>query len=102
MLLFLRIVNEVCVESFKFLGGLKMNKKVTSPKVASKASKALQTSTSKVVKKAAASTLSQTKAPKKQTGTTAAKAASKVLRSNTTSKTSKSAAGSALAQKGKR
>jgi len=79
-----------------------MNKKVTSPKTATKASKTLQTSTSKVVKKAAASTLSQTGAPQKQTGAVAAKAASKVLRSKATSKTSKSAAGSALAQKGKK
>lgn len=79
------------------------NKKVTSKKVASKASKVLKNkSTGTKSKKAAGSALSQTKAPKKQTSKNAASAASKVLKDGRTSKSSKSAAGSALAQKGKK
>ncbi len=77
-----------------------MAKKVTSPKVAKKASKVLtNSSTGKSSKSAAGSALSQTKAPKKTTSTKAASSASKVLKDGRTSKASKSAAGSALSQK---
>jgi len=79
------------------------NHKVTRPKAASSASKTLRSkSTGKRSKRAAASALSQTKAPKKQTSARAAKAASKTLRDGRTSKASKSAAGSALSQTPKR
>jgi hypothetical protein len=77
-----------------------MNKKVTSPKAAKKASKTLRDkSTSQKSKTAAGSALSQAKAPKKVTSEKAATAASKTLTDKRTSKVSKSAAGSALAQK---
>lgn len=79
------------------------NRKVTSKKAASAASKTIRSkSTGKASKTAGGSALSQRKAPRKQTSTRAAKAASKTLRDGRTSKASKSAAGSALAQKGKR
>jgi len=79
------------------------NRKVTKPKAASSASKTLRSkSTGATSKKAAGSTLSQTKAPKKQTRPKAATAASKTLRDGRTSKSSKSAAGSALSQTPKR
>jgi len=79
------------------------NRKVTSPKAASSASKTLRSkSTGETSKKAAGSALSQTKAPKKQTSAKSASAASKTLRDGRTSKASKSAAGSALAQTPKR
>ena len=79
------------------------NRKVTSKKVASKASKTLRSSsTGRLSKTAGGSALSQTKAPKKQTSKKAASAASKVLRDGRTSKASKSSAGSALAQTPKR
>jgi hypothetical protein len=73
-------------------------KKGTSTKSARAASKALRTSTSKTVKRAAASVLTQYKAPGETTSPTAAKAASKVLRDGRTSKAAKSAAASTLAQ----
>lgn len=76
------------------------NRKVTSKKVATKASMTLQRkSTSANSKTAAGSALSQTNTPKKQTSAKAATAASKTLRDGRTSKTSKSAAGSALSQR---
>ena len=79
------------------------NKKVTSKRVATKASKTLRSnSTSKTSKIAAGSALSQTKSPKRQTSSKAASAASKTLRDGRTSKASKSAAGSALSQKGRK
>lgn len=78
------------------------NKKVTSPKVASKASNTLTgKATGATSKTAAASALSQTRAPKKQTSARAATAASKTLRDGRTGKASKLAAASALAQKTK-
>lgn len=74
--------------------------KETSPKAAKAASKTLQSnSTGAKSKTAAASALSQTKAPEKTTSAKAAKAASSVLKDGRTSKASKSAAGSALTQK---
>lgn len=74
--------------------------KVTSPKVASSASKVLTISaTAPKSKTAAASALSQTKAPAKVTSPKAATAASKVLSDARTGKGSKAAAGSALAQR---
>ena len=77
-----------------------MNKKVTSKKAASSASKTLTSkSTGTKSKTAAGSALSQVKATNKQTSAKAATAASKTLTDGRTSKTSKSAAGSALAQK---
>ena len=72
--------------------------KTTGGKAAKSASKALRTSTSKMVKAAAASALAQSKAPNETTSKKAAKAASKVLRDGRTSKAAKSAAASALAQ----
>ena len=72
--------------------------KVTGSKAAQSASKALRSSRSKMVKTAAASALTQTKAPNETTSAAAAQAASKVLRDGRTSKAAKSAAGSALAQ----
>ena len=54
------------------------------------------TSTGKTVKSAAASALTQSKAPNETTSEKAAKASSKVLRDGRTSKAAKSAAGSAL------
>lgn len=78
---------------------LVMSKKVTSPKVASKASSNLRSAgAGKATKTASGSALSQTAAPKKQTSPSAASAASKVLRDGRTSAKSKSAAASALAQ----
>ena len=77
-----------------------MNKKVTSPQAANKASKILRDkSTSAKSKTSAGSSLSQTKATQKVTGDEAASAASNTLTDKRTSKASKSAAGSALAQK---
>lgn len=74
--------------------------KVTSHGVAQKASQTLRSgSTGTKSKIAAASALSQTKAPAKVTSKQAASAASAVLRDGRTSKASKSAAGSALAQR---
>jgi len=74
--------------------------KVTGPKAATNASKTMTSgSTAPKSKTAAASALSQTKAPAKVTSTTAAKAASSVLRDGRTSSTSKTAAGSALSQR---
>ena len=79
------------------------NKKVTSKKAASTASKTLTSGpTGAKSKTAAGSALSQRKAPSKQTSPKAASAASKVLQDGRTSKKSKSAAGSALAQKPKK
>ncbi len=72
--------------------------KTTSSKAAQSAAKALRTSKSKTVKTAAASALTQSKAPHETTSPRAARAASKVLRDGRTSKAGKSAAGSALAQ----
>lgn len=73
--------------------------KVTGRKAASAASKTLQNrSTGKASKTAAASALTQSKAPNEATSPQASKAASKVLRDGRTNKDSKSAAGSALAQ----
>lgn len=74
--------------------------KVTGSKAATNASKTMTSgSTAPKSKTAAASALSQTKAPAKVTSGTAAKAASSVLRDGRTSPTSKTAAGSALAQR---
>ncbi len=82
------------------------NRKVTRKVAATKASSTLRApKTGKLSKTAAASALSQRKAPAKQTSPRAASAASRTLRDGRTSKASKSAAGSALAQtraKGKR
>jgi hypothetical protein len=77
-------------------------KKGTSPKAAKAASKVLDNPSSGTnSKKAAASALTQSKAPKERTSAPAAKAASKVLTDGRTSKTSKTAAGSALSQRKK-
>lgn len=77
--------------------------KVTSKRVARKASQTLKNkSTGKKSKTAAASALSQTKTPKKVTSKKAASAASAVMRDGRTSKASKSAAASALAQRQKK
>lgn len=74
--------------------------KITRPQVAKSASKVLRDkNTGSKSKSAAASALSQTKAPKKTTSAAVASKASAVLRDGRTSKSSKSAAGSALAQK---
>lgn len=74
--------------------------KVTGPKAASSASKTMTSnSTAPKSKTAAASVLSQTRAPAKVTSATAAKAASSVLRDGRTSPTSKTAAASALSQR---
>jgi hypothetical protein len=83
------------------LGEKKMARsKVTSQKVARKASKTLKSkSTGTKSKIAAGSALSQTKTPKKVTSKIAASAASSVLRDKKTSKTSKSVAGSVLSQR---
>lgn len=76
--------------------------KVTSPKVASKASKVLKSSSAgKRAKTAAGSVLSQVKAPNKKTSKAAAKSASKALSNKRTDKSVKSVAGSALSQRGK-
>ena len=75
-----------------------MATKVTSSRVARKASSVLSsTSTGKASKSAAGSSLSQV-SPPKATSARAAKAASAVLRDGRTGAASKSAAGSALAQ----
>ena len=74
--------------------------KVTRAKAAKSASKVLRTKgTSPKSKSAAASALSQTKAPRKATSAKVASKASSVLRDGRTSKSSKSAAASALSQK---
>jgi hypothetical protein len=70
----------------------------TSPKAAKAASKVMRTSKSKTARKAAASALTQYKAPKEKTHPAAAKAASKVLRDGRSSKAAKRAAASTLAQ----
>lgn len=73
--------------------------KVTGPAAATSASKVLNnTSTGAKSKSAAASALSQTKAPNKTTSPSAANKASSVMRDGRTSAESKSAAASALAQ----
>lgn len=73
--------------------------KVTGKQAASFASKTLTSvATAQKSKTAAASALSQTKAPQKVTSPKAATAASKVLSDGRTGKGAKSAAGSALAQ----
>ena len=74
-------------------------KDVTSESAAKSASKTLASKkTGPKSKTAAASALSQTKAPAKQTSPKAAKAASKTMTDGRTAKDSKTAAGSALAQ----
>jgi hypothetical protein len=73
-------------------------KKGTSPRAAKAASKVLRTSTSVAVKRAAASALTQSKAPREATQKAAAKAASKVLLDGRSSKAAKTAAASTLAQ----
>ena len=79
------------------------NTKVTSRRVARKASSTLRSkNTGAKSKTAAGSALSQTNTPKKQTSSKASKAASKVLRDGRTSAKSKSAAGSSLVQTPKR
>jgi len=76
-----------------------MVNKVTSPKVATRASTVLtSTSTGRNSKASAGSALAQV-SPNKVTSAKAASAASTVLRDGRTSKASKSAAGSALAQR---
>lgn len=76
--------------------------KVTSPKVAKKASSNLKSSkTGKATKSASGSALAQAKT-KKVTSAKAATAASKVLRDGRTGNKSKSAAASALSQKPKK
>lgn len=76
-----------------------MTSKGTSPKAAKAAAKTLKSpSTGKASKTAAASALTQYKAPKESTSKGAAKAASKVLRDGRTAKASKTAGASALAQ----
>lgn len=78
------------------------NSRVTSLKVASKASSVLRSNNSgKSSKTAAGSALSQTNSPLKVTSKKAASAASNVLSDKRTSKASKSAAGSALSQRQK-
>lgn len=73
---------------------------VTSKPAARSASKTLSSpDTGKDSKSAAASALSQRKAPGKSTSPAAAKSASKTLRDGRTSRDSKSAAASALTQK---
>lgn len=75
------------------------SKKTTSPKVASKASNVIKSSsTGKDSKIAAGSALSQTKDSGKTTSKKAATSASKVLRDGRTSDNAKSSAGSALSQ----
>ena len=77
-----------------------MTRKVTGPKAASSASKTLSSGSTGVKSKtAAASALSQTKAPAKHTSASAASAASKTLSDGRSSKASKSAAGSTLSQR---
>ena len=73
-------------------------KKGTSPRAAKAASKVLRTSTSAAAKRAAASALTQSKAPREATHKAAAKAASKVLLDGRSSKAAKTAAASTLAQ----
>jgi hypothetical protein len=78
---------------------LKMVKKVTGSTAAKNASGVLSSNNTGVKSKsAAASALSQTKAPNKTTSSTVASKASAVLRDGRTSAQSKTAAGSALAQ----
>lgn len=75
-------------------------REVTSKRAASAASKVLRSkNSSKTVKSAAGSALSQRKAPTKVTRTKAGTAASKTLRSSRSSKSAKSSAGSALTQR---
>lgn len=75
-------------------------KEVTSSKAASAASKVLRDKDStKAEKTAAASTLSQTKAPAKVTGSKAGAAASKTLRTESSSRAAKTSSGSALTQR---
>lgn len=77
-------------------------KKGTGSRAASAASKVLHSPSSGVnSKKAAASTLAQTKSPKEQTSKAVATAASKVLTDGRTSEASKTAAASALSQRRK-
>jgi hypothetical protein len=78
------------------------NTKRTSKQLASKASKILtDNNTSKIAKKLAASSLSQT-GNKKQTGSEMEDLASKVLSSSKYSKETKSLAGSVLSQSNKK
>ena len=81
-----------------------MASKVTGARAATKASSVMRSgSTGPASKTAAASALSQVKAPSKGTSAGAASTASKVLRDGRTSVASKTAAASALAQRaGKR
>ena len=75
-------------------------KKKTGPAAAKAASKTLRSAdTGKASKAAAASALTQVKAPRESTSPKAASAASRVLRDGRTAAASKSAAGSALSQK---
>ncbi|MCX6178602.1 MAG: hypothetical protein NT163_04405 [Chlorobiales bacterium] len=97
---YIACVSDVFYGINKKLLRYKMNRKVTGPKAASNASKTLTSgSTAAKSKTAAASALSQTKAPKKDTSASAASAASKTLRDGRCNKASKSAAGSALSQR---
>ena len=76
-----------------------MATKGTGKKAAKAASNTLKNpSTGKASKTAAASALTQSKAPLETTTPKAAQAASKVLRDGRTNKDSKTAAGSALSQ----
>lgn len=75
-------------------------KEVTSSKAASAASNVLRDKNStKAEKTAAASTLSQTKAPVKVTGSKAGTAASKTLQNKNSSSRVKTSSGSALTQR---
>lgn len=77
------------------------NKKSTSEKVATNASKVLNDKkSSKIAKSLVGSALSQTRT-KKQTGSNMEKIATKVLNSNKYSKSTKSLAGSVLSQSNK-
>lgn len=79
-----------------------VNRKQTSPSVASLASKVLQQSkASEIQKKLAASALSQAQ-PSKQTGATMEDIASKVLDSSKYNDTTKTLAGSVLSQSNKK
>jgi hypothetical protein len=78
-----------------------MNKKQTSKRIATVASKTLKAPTTSSKSKAAAgSALSQRNAPKRETSAKVSTVASKILVDKKGSKATKSVAGSALAQKG--
>ncbi|GAA0803252.1 hypothetical protein GCM10009078_36920 [Cupriavidus gilardii] len=76
--------------------------KETTKSVATRAAKALQTSSSPAVRTVAASVLTQTKSPSEATSRRVASAASKILSDDRYGSAAKSIAGSALSQKGRK